>query len=182
MTKKNISAEDSDLFRQAIGPVSRVESDKIAPNRVHGRKKKIRSTVSADNGWQRPLSQEFEPVDHEQHLKFSAPGVQNKVLEKLKKGFFGIQSELDLHGLNSTAAQHRLLRFLDTSLEAGHRCVQIIHGKGYRSLEEKPVLKNHINIWLRQHRAVLAFCSAPQRHGGAGAVWVLLKIASSHQI
>ena len=175
MAKKNISTEDSDLFRQAIGPVSRVESDKISPDRVYKPKKNVRSNTAADDEWQRPLSQEVELVDHEQRLKFTAPGVQNKVLEKLRKGFFGIQSELDLHGLNSTAAQHQLLEFLDASQETGHHCVQIIHGKGYRSLEGKPVLKNHINKWLRQHKSVLAFCSTPQKHGGSGAVWVLLR-------
>ncbi len=86
-----------------------------------------------------------------------------------------MQGEIDLHGLNGAAAKQQLVNFLQASISAGHRCVHIIHGKGYRSQDDHPILKNNINRWLRQHKDVQAFCSAAPRHGGAGAVYVLLK-------
>ena len=48
--------------------------------------------------------------------------------------------------------------------------VKIVHGKG-----SEAILKTCINGWLRQLPEVLAFCSAPPKDGGNGAVLVLLK-------
>jgi DNA-nicking Smr family endonuclease len=175
--KKNISAEDADLFRQSIGTVERITSDTVQHDPKHRVKKPRRSLPTEDGGGLEAKLGEWDPVGHEESIHFTATGIQKNVLEKLRKGFFGIQAELDLHGYTSAVARQRCLQFLDASVRAGHRCVHIIHGKGYRSSEEMPVLKNQLNQWLRMHGSVQAFCSAPQRHGGTGAVWVLLKIA-----
>jgi DNA-nicking Smr family endonuclease len=56
-----------------------------------------------------------------------------------------------------------------------------VHGKGYRSLDNQPVLKNNLNLWLRQHRDVQAFCSASPKDGGAGAVLVLLRLSEKYR-
>ena len=48
--------------------------------------------------------------------------------------------------------------------------IKIVHGKG-----PEAILKTYVNGWLRQHRDVLAFVSAPDNQGGTGAVLVLLK-------
>lgn len=130
--------------------------------------------------WHYAIDPDIDNVSHEDTLSFTAPGIQNNILAKLRKGFFGVQAEIDLHGLNSEAARQQLLRFLHGSIESGYRCVHIIHGKGYRSSESHPVLKNNLNRWLRQHKDIQAFCSASQRQGGTGAVYVLLKIARNH--
>jgi DNA-nicking Smr family endonuclease len=37
------------------------------------------------------------------------------------------------------------------------------------------VLKKSVNLWLRKHDSVVAFCSARTAHGGTGAIYVLLK-------
>jgi len=37
------------------------------------------------------------------------------------------------------------------------------------------LLKELVNTWLRQHSQVLGFCSCQAKHGGAGAVYVMLK-------
>ncbi len=120
-------------------------------------------------------NENIDQVSHEESLHFTAPGVQKNVLTKLRRGFFGVQAELDLHGFNTDEAKRQLSEFLSAGKQAGFRCVHIIHGKGYRSSDTYPILKNHLNQWLRQYPEILAFCSAPQRHGGAGAVFVLLR-------
>jgi DNA-nicking Smr family endonuclease len=53
--------------------------------------------------------------------------------------------------------------------------VRIIHGKGYGSREQAPVLKSRLNHWLREQQDVLAFCSSRRDQGGTGAVNVLLR-------
>jgi DNA-nicking Smr family endonuclease len=98
------------------------------------------------------------------------------VLKKLRKDKYGLDAEIDLHGLNSNEAKRLLIQFLHDCVTDGCRCVHIVHGKGYRSADNHPVLKNELNIWLRQHNVVQAFCSAPPKDGGAGAVYVLLQL------
>jgi DNA-nicking Smr family endonuclease len=176
VTKKIIHPKDSDLFRQTVGDVRAVKNDKAQLKDNKPKPFPKPKTYDSSDSWQGTFELELDNVSHEESLSYTAPGIQNNVLAKLRKGFFGLQAELDLHGLTSEAARQQLLNFLQTGTPAGYRCVHIIHGKGYRSPEGHPVLKNRINLWLRQHKAVQAFCSAPQRQGGAGAVYVLLKI------
>ncbi len=180
MTKKIINSKDSDLFRQTIGKVNAVKSDKVhykaeLPPKPYPKPK----TNNPEDMMLDSFLFDVEEVSHEESLAYSAPGIQHAVLTKLRKGFFGVQAELDLHGLTSEAAKQQLLSFIARSISAGFRCVHVIHGKGYRSSENRPVLKNNLNRWLRQHKEVQAFCSTPQRHGGAGSVYVLLKLKKS---
>ena len=98
------------------------------------------------------------------------------MLKKLRKGYFSIEAELDLHGLTSREAKQHFSDFLRNCTERCLRCVHIIHGKGYRSFNNTPVLKNKLNIWLKHYPAVLAFCSANPADGGTGAVYILLKV------
>jgi DNA-nicking Smr family endonuclease len=108
-------------------------------------------------------------------LTFQRAGLRPQVMRRLRRGLYGIEDELDLHGLNQSAARDQLGEFLARSREAGRRCVRIIHGKGYRSGARGPVLKTAVNLWLRRHMDVMAFVSARAIDGGTGAVYVLLR-------
>jgi DNA-nicking Smr family endonuclease len=180
MTKKIINPNDSDLFRQAIGDVRAVKSDKVEFKQDKIRPYPKPKPQDLSGAWLGIAELDIDEVSHEETLSFAVSGVQHTVLAKLRKGFFGIQAELDLHGLNIEGAKQQLLQFLNNSVISGYRCVHIIHGKGYRSSESQPILKNQMNRWLRQHKDVLAFCSASPKQGGAGAVYVLLRIAKEH--
>ncbi len=178
MAKKNLTPEDSDLFRLTIGKVHAIKSDKVLL--TEGNKPKPypkKQAVNVDESLNNAAEFEIENVGVEDSLGFTAPGLQHNVLKKLRKGQFGLDAEIDLHGLNSNEAKRQLLHFLHDCVQDGCRCVHIIHGKGYRSEGNHPVLKNNLNLWLRQHQDVQAFCSAPQKDGGAGAVFVLLQLS-----
>ncbi|MEP6548645.1 MAG: Smr/MutS family protein [Gammaproteobacteria bacterium] len=108
-------------------------------------------------------------------LSFQRSGVRIQVMRRLRRGLFPIEDELDLHGLNQSAARDRLADFIARNRDAGCRCVRIIHGKGYRSGARGPVLKAAVNLWLRRHTDVMAFVSARPIDGGAGAMYVLLR-------
>ena len=181
MVKKTLNSEDCDLFRQTIGIVRPVNNDKILLNTKHKPKpypKEINSPLAC------PLSHsteyDLDKVGLEDSLSYTAPGLQTAVLKKLRKGFFGLDAEIDLHGLTSNAAKQQLLQFLHEGTQTGCRCVHIVHGKGYRSVDQQPVLKNNLNLWLRQHQDVLAFCSASPKNGGTGAVFVLLRLSNKY--
>ncbi len=181
MTKKTLSNEDSALFRQAAGDVKAIEQNTVIlkPDK---KPKPVPKSQSVDE--ENPL-QEIPVADEhlraEDSMSFLATGLQKNVLKKLRRGHFGLDAELDLHGLSSHEARKQLQHFLRDCVEDGCRCVHIIHGKGYRSEDGLPILKNNLNIWLRQHNDVQAFCSASQKDGGTGAVMVLLHIADKYR-
>jgi DNA-nicking Smr family endonuclease len=108
-------------------------------------------------------------------LSFQRGGVRMQVMRRLKRGLIPTDDELDLHGLTQTAARDELADFIARSRDSGHRCVRVIHGKGYRSGARGPVLKTAVNLWLRRHTDVIAFSSARAIDGGTGAVYVLLR-------
>ncbi len=181
MTKKTLSKEDSTLFRQSIGIVKKLDSDNLLlpqqqkPKPYPQKKQEKEISALTENA-----ETEVEKLLQEDSMAFIAPGVQKNVLKKLRKGFFGVAASIDLHGLTSLEANQQLSKFLFFSVEDGSRCVHIIHGKGYRSPNNNPILKNDINVWLRQHKDVLAFCSTPPKDGGTGAVFVLLKLTEKY--
>ena len=113
MVKKNLSKEDQDLFRQTIGKVRTTNSNKILLNQDSKPKPypKQQSRNIDDDLINLPKI-ELEKVGIEDSMSFIAPGVQNNVLKKLRQGFFGLDSEIDLHGLTSSTAKKQLLYFL----------------------------------------------------------------------
>lgn len=181
MIKKIQDPDDSELFRIAIGSVRPIKNDNIYfvgkekpkpfPNQV---------PVTLEDRLVRHNDHGLDSVSIEDRLSFRAAGMQKNVLAKMRKGHFGLDAEIDLHGLTSGEAKRQLLSFLHRSVIDGCRSVLIIHGKGYRSEDNHPVLKNNLNLWLRQHPDVLAFCSARPRDGGTGAAIVLLKLAEKY--
>jgi len=116
-----------------------------------------------------------DSLESGEELVFLRPGLQTTVLRKLRRGHWVSQGELDLHGLTVAEAKMELIQFLQHCLKRGLRCVRIIHGKGLRSKNREPVLKNKVAHWLMQREETLAFCQARAADGGGGAMLVLLK-------
>ena len=46
--------------------------------------------------------------------------------------------------------------------------MRIVHGKGFGSRSGVPIMKAHVDRWLRDRSEVLAFCSALPPDGGTG--------------
>lgn len=170
-----LSDEDSRLFRETVGAVSPVVSDRIQPEKKLPKPHPRRRAHEPD--WSDTTPADIPLLATGDVMSFMAAGVQKRVLRHLRAGKFGVDVELDLHGLTVDEAKRRLGGFLQTCLADGCRCVHLIHGKGYRSEGDYPILKNRINLWLRQHPDVLAFCTARPMEGGTGAVYVLLRDA-----
>jgi DNA-nicking Smr family endonuclease len=104
-------------------------------------------------------------------------GVDRRQAERLSRGRLEVEATLDLHGLTQQAAHARLDAFIAASAEAGRRCVLVITGKGLAK-QEGGVLRQNVPRWLNEQPnrgRVLAFDYAQQKHGGMGALYVLLK-------
>lgn len=108
-------------------------------------------------------------------MRYRRDEVPAHVLQRLGRGEYAAQEELDLHWADSAQAQALLRTFLRDARQAGLACVRVIHGKGLHSDSRVPTLKNLVDGLLRQRADVLAFHSAPASQGGGGAVLVLLR-------
>jgi len=164
--------DDDTLFSKAMQGVKRIQSDRVnlkaKPSPIKKRPQHSQANI-ADT-----LSDDFIPACDD-YLEFMRPGVQKSYLKQIRNGKIPIEEEIDLHGYRRDDARQTLLSFLDHAQLHEYRLVKIVHGKGYNSNDNKPVLKAMVNKWLQNIPEVLAFVSATPRDGGIGAVYVLLK-------
>lgn len=114
----------------------------------------------------------LNPVASEAFLSFRQATLQHRIFDQLKTGKLRWYEAVDLHGCSIEQARTAVLELIDIAKAANQNVVKIVHGKGPQA-----ILKTCVNGWLRQHREVLAFVSAPSEQGGTGAVLVLLKRA-----
>ena len=120
----------------------------------------------------------------DEYMEGVAPGVDHRLAQRLHRGEFTVQAQCDLHGHTVEEAKVAVQQFVTQAYTAGQRCVRVIHGRGHNSRDNRPVLKEQVQLWLshgRLSRLVLAFATAPATDGGAGAVYVLLRRASGQR-
>ena len=119
----------------------------------------------------------FEPTDSDEFMSGCVPGLDPRVLRRLRKGEFTPQADLDLHGCDAETARALVEEFVVAAHARGLRCLRIVHGRGKRSPNGEPVLRPSLPRWLARGPArliVLAYSSAPPTDGGTGASYVLL--------
>ena len=121
---------------------------------------------------------EFEMDYTHEFITGQVRGLDAKIFRKLKAGDFSVQAHLDLHGMNADQARMAVLDFLRRCYMEGKRCVLIIPGRGRNSPLGQGVLRQELTTWLTTaplKRVVLAFTTAQPKHGGSGAVYLLLR-------
>ncbi len=174
------TSEDALIFRAAVRDVKPLAQTE-KPVGLEQPRARARARAAATAPAPRELAESMpliaaSPADAaDAQDSFRRPGVRTSVLRRLRRGLYPIEDELDLHGLSQAEARDRLAEFIAFHRNAGHRCLRIIHGKGYRSGARGPILKIAVNSWLRRLGDVMAFTSARGIDGGSGAVYVLLR-------
>ena len=179
--KRFITPEDKALFRAAVKGSKPLAQDK---QRTRSTQPKTAATSARKaaalrhdpnpGAWMANLDPK-NWLSATDTLHFARSGLQHKLMQRLQRGQVPLEACLDLHQQTTAQAMASVMQFIDTCIDQGKRCVCIIHGKGHFSQTGQPVLKNFINQWLRTQRNVLAFHSAKPKHGGTGAIYVLLK-------
>ena len=104
-------------------------------------------------------------------------GVDRRTAERLRRGRLSVEATLDLHRHTQDEAHRALMGFITDAAAEGRRCVLVITGKGALS-EGGGVLRRQVPHWLNQQpcrECVLAIAEARPEHGGAGALYVLLR-------
>jgi DNA-nicking Smr family endonuclease len=102
-------------------------------------------------------------------------GLDKRSAQRLRRGQTEIEARLDLHGHTQSEAHRALNAFIAGQQAAGRRCLLIITGKGERG---EGVLRQALPRWLAEAPnagRILAIEQAQPRHGGGGAIYVLLR-------
>lgn len=121
---------------------------------------------------------EFRLEYTNEYIQGHVEGLDPIILGKLRAGQFSPEGHLDMHGMVAQEAYEALVCFLRASYNKGKRTVLLIPGRGKNSPEGYAVLRERIQEWLTRDpfkRVVLAFCTAQNKDGGAGALYVLLR-------
>lgn len=172
--------EDEDLFRKELAGVKPLVQNRVSTrNSSQGpseaqlaRREAATTDLKRDENL---LTTEYvEMVDPYDIIDYKRPGVQEGVYRKLRLGKYSIDAVLDLHRKTVEQSRKEVFEFIKECGRMGLRTVMILHGKGDRS-QQPALLKSYVNKWLPNLPEVMAFHSAQQHHGGAGAVYVLLK-------
>ncbi|WP_231895539.1 Smr/MutS family protein [Halodesulfovibrio spirochaetisodalis] len=121
---------------------------------------------------------EFKLEYTDEYIQGHVEGVDPITLGKLRAGQYSPEGHLDMHGMVAQEAHEALVQFLRASYNKGKRTVLLIPGRGKNSPEGYAVLRERIQEWLTRDpfkRVVLAFCTAQNKDGGAGALYVMLR-------
>lgn len=157
------SDDDRDAFAEAMRGVKKLRHAPRVPQSP-SRRPKIQPKRRADSA---------RDVRSEGSLRRAH--VPERALKQLRRGKLRVGAELDLHGMTAAAARTALDTFLAECRARGIECARVIHGKGYRSGPEGPVLRGLVHARLAEADEVLAFTVAAPNEGGSGATLVLLR-------
>jgi DNA-nicking Smr family endonuclease len=171
--------DDREQFRRAmhgvrpLSPLGRVTPARRKPPARARFSRAERAAVLRESLAPPPPDLDIQPGDA---LHYRQSGVPETVLRRLRRGDYRVEAEIDLHGLGLVEARAQLRAFLLGAAARRLRCVRIVHGKGLRSGQRGPVLKQAVDGLLRRAALILAFTSAGMRDGGTGATLALLRV------
>lgn len=123
--------------------------------------------------------------DHFENLK----NKDSNWSKRLKQGKGLIEGKIDLHGMTCVQAYAELLSYLEKAQKKSKRVILVITGKGaphnfdadlsfsdYKN--SRGVLRREVPMWLSgtaMRSMIISFEEARIRHGGSGALYVILK-------
>jgi len=161
-----------ELFREAVRGATPLHDRRRVPISGPARAGQRRAKPARDDGTAKL---------HVDEAGGRAFGVSRKTMRELAAGALPLQATLDLHRHTSREAYERLTRFLAESRATGLRSILVITGKGRAEepagMASRERLRDLVPAWLSGQLAsrVLAFTPARAEHGGAGALYVLLR-------
>jgi DNA-nicking Smr family endonuclease len=178
---RSLSDEDADLWRRATREAVPLARDDKAPTAPAPPVPPPADRPAPAVGGRKipPVGRpETPPVPVPMIEPGRSPGLDRRTADRLRRGLMPIDGRIDLHGMYQAEAQGALVEFIQASAAAGLRCVLVITGRGSRSAGGMGILRAAVPDWLNRPACrghVLAFAPAQPKHGGAGALYVLLR-------
>lgn len=113
----------------------------------------------------------------------SFDNIDKNTAKRFRRGEFGVEAELDLHGYTEKKAYDAVFHFVKSSYSQGKRCIIIITGKGTRKDDDdiftsKGILKERVPQWLNSEELrpyILSYIHPDKKLGGTGALYILLR-------
>lgn len=177
-----IEDKDFSLFRFELTGVKPIKYDKADIGRKTRdpefikKRRQFASHLTNKGTVMEGLSDQFViDVMPEEFLYWAATGIQDSQMRRLKAGQINFEGSIDLHGMTVNQSRELIWEFIAEAAKRQIRCIRVTHGKALRKDKSKPIIKSYVNTWLRQHPQVLGFSSCLAKHGGTGAVYILLK-------
>ena len=187
--ERPLSGTESDLWNQVmddVEPLGDIGADFVPgqepedtppPGPPSGIKKGKKKKTALPTRTQSPApSPPPPPKQAEPELVHGkGPGLDRRSQIKLRRGQVDIEARIDLHGMTQGQAHQALSDFLTESRGAGRRTVLVITGKGAGG---EGVLRGAVPKWLNEtsnREMIRGFSHAAPKHGGAGALYVLVK-------
>ena len=170
--KDEEKGEEPESFADLMGDTRPIDR---GPARVE---RKARESIVSPILRSRTPTLDFRWPDPDEPRLAAAPGVSNAQLLALGRGDHEPEERIDLHGLRRDAASRLLFDRIGSARARGLRCVSVVHGRGKGSGTGEAVLRDSLPGWLSKPacaKHLLGFAPAPNRHGGEGAILVLLR-------
>tara|TARA_B100000767_G_scaffold268528_1_gene288936 strand:+ start:428 stop:1075 length:648 start_codon:yes stop_codon:yes gene_type:complete len=192
----NLEAQSGSAFGAAFGAIVPLKKTgrqtKPALNSTDAKSTATRRAAATELAQEKAAlgEQGFEMIESEQSITYSRVGLDSGSLRRLSNGHMRPTLTLDLHGYRVDTARDSVWNAVRHGQTEGDRCLLIVHGKagaGYRDEEGtqhgagQALIKSHVNHWLQQLDAVLAFTSALPKDGGTGALYVLFKKSAKNR-
>lgn len=170
---------DSDGARRVPKSETEVESDLAKYARSHGAKQQEAAEQEALARLHALVEEgsRFEVQDDGRRIEGRRRGVDGGLVRRMRHGELPVDATIDLHGMRVEKAKEAVGAFVRDRRAKGDRVVVIVHGRGRNSPGQHPVLRGEVAAWLSDGPAakhVSAFLTAPDEHGGEGAMSVLL--------
>ena len=185
MADRNSSGDDSELWSAVTSEVTplrgRKPRAKTPPTQSNPDASKSTEPGSAATSSPRAAAKDAATVPKPSPPSFSplspstASGVDKRTVDRLRRGQLPIDARIDLHGLTQREAHRELAAFLQAARAADRRTVLVITGKGEAG---QGVLREAVPRWINEATVrplVLAFAQAQPKHGGSGALYLLLR-------
>jgi DNA-nicking Smr family endonuclease len=109
--------------------------------------------------------------------KRSGPPEDLSGQRRIRRGQSEIDDKLDLHGHTQDTAHRELVAFILQQAASGSRCVLVVTGKGRLGTG---ILRARLYDWIADpdlRPLIAGYARAHPRHGGEGAVYLLLRSA-----
>jgi DNA-nicking Smr family endonuclease len=183
MADRPLTASEKALWQKVIETVKPLDQARVSRVKALPVAKKlpeVRGPITAESFG--GVSAKAIPLNQQTAVPHKA-GLDGHWDRRLNKGVVQPDVTIDLHGYTLSSAHGRLDSALELSIAAGHRALLLITGKA-RSEDERRreggrgAIRAAISDWLAASRHapyIAAVRRAHPRHGGAGALYIILR-------
>lgn len=178
---RGLSPEEAALWARVVATVSPLDPRRIPAEPVPVQPPRPPVRVASPAATDAPTRKPAPPA--------TPPPAQAATLDgswdrRLARGLVAPESAVDLHGHTLDTAYAQLDAGLDRAIARGDRVLLLITGKPPRSDAERPYARGAIRAavfdWLAASRhadRIAAVRAAHPRHGGSGALYIVLRRA-----